>query len=148
MLISSYGFQELLYLKLNLHFRLQNLFHLLFHFTFHLYVHLILNLIYHLIAYNNSSKCSFECSSNQIVNLITNLIIDLITYLVHLDCLDHLVHLSSYPETTQSYPNSSFAWAWPSSAPASFLLFFLSLKNMNKVKLLLHQNQLRLWYIR
>ena len=60
----------------------------------------------HLIAHHNPSKCSFKCSSNRIVNLIANLIVHLITYLVH---LDHLVHLSSYPETTQSYPNSSFA---------------------------------------
>ena len=88
------------------HLILHIIFHLPFHFTLHLDVHLILNLIYHLIAYNNSCKCSFKCSSNQIVNLIANLIFHLITYLVH---LDHLVLLSSYPETTQSYPNFSFA---------------------------------------
>ena len=90
------------------HLILHIIFHLPFHFTFHLDVHLILNLICHLRAYNNSSKCSFKCSSNQIVNLIANLIVHLITYLVHLDHLVRLVHLSSYPETTQAYPNSNF----------------------------------------
>ena len=125
------------------HLILHLIFHLLFHFTFHLYVHLILNLIYHLIAYNNSSKCSFKCSSNQIVNLIANLIVHLITYLVHLDHLVPLVHLSSYPETTQAYPNSSFVWAWPSLAPASlFIIFFYHWKNT--VKLFSHQNQSKL----
>ena len=94
---------------LMVHLILHIIFHLLFHFTFHLDVHLILNSINHLTAYNNSSKCLFKCSSNRIVNLIASLIVHLITYLVHLDCLDHLVHLSSYPETTQAYPNSSFA---------------------------------------